>query len=280
MTFLRKKRRRFNEGMKRIGPNSLFISMIILTVLITSVSGCSQEKKHKVLTFFFTGVPPLEDEQEDELEGDKSAQAPKQPPTTVAVYTHPVTAANLCNECHQTAGNFALFGGRTRTASFQKGAMSPGPLVVDRKELCIKCHKDKSAAETLTDGLWLHPTSANGECYACHDPHQSTHPYVLIEEPAKICTPCHKEAEMMDKVKDKEAHRLPSDCLSCHNPHLGKDRALLTKDYKEVKHTVGPIPGLPSSPELPRNLPGGGSSRKKGNKVPSLGNTVVMSGSV
>jgi hypothetical protein len=68
---------------------------------------------------------------------------------------------------------------------------------------------------------------------------------------------------MMAKVKDKEAHKLPSDCLSCHNPHLGKDRELLTKDYKEVKHTVGPIPGLPSSPELPVSLPGGKSVGKK-----------------
>jgi hypothetical protein len=66
----------------------------------------------------------------------------------------------------------------------------------------------------------------------------------------------------MNKVKDKEAHRLPSDCLSCHNPHLGKDRALLTKDYKEVKQTVGPIPGLPNSQGVPGNLPGGESAEK------------------
>jgi predicted CXXCH cytochrome family protein len=248
--------------MRVVKPHRLFACAIILAVLATFISGCSKETKHKVLTFFFTGVPPPGEEKKDELEKDRSAQAVEQTSTIVTVYTHPVTAANLCSECHQTTANFALFGRRTRTASFQKGAMSPGPLVVDSKELCVTCHKDKSASEVLTAGLWMHPTSAKGECYACHDPHQSTHQYILLEEPAKICTQCHKEDEMLVKVKDKEAHKIPSDCLSCHNPHLGKDRALLTKDYQEVKHTVGPIPGLPSSQALPRELPAGSSVSK------------------
>ena len=248
-----------NREMRLAGPHRLFVCVLILAVLSTFISGCSGETKHKVLNFFFTGVPPLGQEKEDELEKDASAQAPEQAPTIVKVYTHPITAANLCNECHQTLANFALFGRSTGAASFQKGAMSPGPLVVDRNELCIKCHKDKSASEALTAGLWMHPTSAKGDCYACHDPHQSTHQYMLLDEPAKICTPCHKEDEMLAKVKDKEAHKLPSDCLSCHNPHLGKNRALLTKDYKEVKYPVVSIPGLPSSQALPRELPIGSS---------------------
>lgn len=249
--------------MKVVKLKRIFIAMLTLTVLTTSISGCSKEKKHKVLNFFFTGVPPLEEEKKDELEKNKSARKPSQAPTVVTVYTHPVTAANLCSECHQTTANFSLFGRGVRTTSFQKGALSPGPLVVDRNELCVTCHKNKSAAEALAAGLWLHDTAVKGDCYACHDPHQSQNRYLLLAEPDQICIPCHKEAEMIDKVKDKEAHRLPSDCLSCHNPHLGKDRALLTKDYQEVKYTVGPIPGLPSSPELPGNLPGGKSAGEK-----------------
>jgi predicted CXXCH cytochrome family protein len=238
----------------------IFIAMLSLTVLATSISGCSKETRHKVLTFFFTGVPPLEEEKKAEVEKNKSAKEPRPVRTVVTVYTHPVTAANRCEVCHQTTANFSLFGRRTRTASFQKGAMSPGPLVMDRKELCVSCHKNKSAPEALAAGLWLHDTAAKGDCYACHDPHQSQHRYLLLAEPEQICIPCHKETEMMDKVKDKEAHRLPSDCLTCHNPHLGKDRALLTKDYKEVKQTAGPIPGVPSSPELPGKLPEGNSA--------------------
>jgi predicted CXXCH cytochrome family protein len=251
-----------NREMKVARLRRIFIAMLALTFLTTSISGCTKQTKHKVLTFFFTGVPPLEEEKKDEVEKNKSATEPIKVPTVVTVYTHPVTAANLCNKCHQTTANFSLFGRRTRTTSFQRGALSPGPLVMDRKELCVSCHKNRSAAEALAAGLWLHDTAAKGDCIACHDPHQSQHRYVLLAEPEEICIPCHKEAEMMNKVKDKEAHKLPSDCLSCHNPHLGKDRALLTKDYKEVKQTVGPIPGLPSSPELPGNLPGGKSAEK------------------
>ena len=251
-----------SREMRVVRLDRLLLCVLILAVLTTFISGCSKETKHKVLTFFFTGVPPVEEENKDELEKDTLAKEPNQAPVVVTVYTHPVTAANLCNECHQTTANFTLFGRGTRSASFQKGAMSPGPLVMDRTELCVTCHKDKSASEALTSGLWLHPTSAKGECHTCHDPHQSTHKYILLEEPAELCIPCHKETEMMAKVKDKEAHQLPSDCLSCHNPHLGKDKLLLTKDYKEVKHPVGPIPGLPSSQALPRELPAGSSVSK------------------
>jgi predicted CXXCH cytochrome family protein len=236
--------------------------MIVLTLLTASISGCSQETKYKVLTFFFTGVPSPENEKKTDLEKEQTAEAPvevEQAAPVATVYTHPLTAASLCNECHQTTANFRLFSQVPRPANFQKGGMSPGPLVVDRERLCVKCHKDKSATEVLPAGLWLHPTSAKGECDACHDPHQSTNPYMLLESDEKICTQCHKEDEMLAKVEDKKAHRQPSDCLSCHNPHIGENRLLLTKDYKEVKHPVGPIPGLPDSQPLPKDFEEGGS---------------------
>jgi predicted CXXCH cytochrome family protein len=56
------------------------------------------------------------------------------------------------------------------------------------------------------------------------------------------------------------AHKEPGECLTCHNPHLGKDRKLLTKDYKEVKQTVSILPGLPGFPAVPDNLPAAGSA--------------------
>jgi predicted CXXCH cytochrome family protein len=252
-----------SREMRVVSLDRLSLCVLILAVLTTFISGCSQETKHKVLTFFFTGVPPPEEEKKSEVEKDKApeaAQVEKEVVPQVTIYSHPLTAAGLCSQCHESTADFTRFGGRGRRVIFRKGSgPSPGKLVVDSKKLCVMCHKDKSASEALTAGLWMHPTSANGDCKACHDPHQSTNPYVLIEKPENICTQCHKEDEMMAKVIDKEAHRQPSDCLSCHNPHLGKDRVLLTKDYKEVRHPVGPIPGLPSSQALPRELPAGSS---------------------
>ena len=142
--------------------------------------------------------------------------------------------------------------------AFRKGMVSPGPLVRPRQELCLRCHKDKSAAEALAKGLRLHPTSAKGDCYACHDPHQSTIPYMLLKKPQQICIPCHTDPKIMELA----AHKQPGECLTCHNPHLGKNRLLLKKDYKEVKHPVGSEPGLTKFQAVPKGLPIEGSTTK------------------
>jgi len=208
-----------------------------------------------MLTVFFTGVPPLEEDNNGEKEKDDTLKDMKQTAPKVIVYTHPLSAARLCNQCHLSTGNFAMFGQKASANYFQKGVPSPGKLVVPRKELCIKCHKDKSDAKALREGIWLHTTAAKGDCHKCHDPHQSKNRYMLLDKPRQICIPCHKDPKIMELA----AHKEPGECLTCHNPHLGKDRKLLTKDYKEVKQPVSPLPGLPAVPD---NLPAGGSAIK------------------
>ena len=245
--------------MKDKRSNELLIHLLMAGVLITAVAGCDRHTKHKVLTFFFTGVPSLEEEKKAALEKDKTPQLEEEAAPLPTFYSHPLTASRQCNLCHQTTANFNMFGGRAeRSVAFRKGMVSPGPLVMPRNELCISCHKDKSAAEALTQGLWLHPTSAKGDCYACHDPHQSTSPYVLLESPQQLCIPCHTDPKVMELA----AHKEPGDCLTCHNPHLGKNRLLLKKDYKEVKHPVGSVPGLPELQVVPKGLPMEGSTTK------------------
>jgi predicted CXXCH cytochrome family protein len=245
--------------MKDKRSNGLLIHLLMMGVLITAVAGCDRHTKHKVLTFFFTGVPSLEEEQKAALEKDKPPQLAEEAAPLPTFYTHPLTASRQCKLCHQTTANFSMFGGRTtRAVAFRKGMVSPGPLVRPRNELCIKCHKDKSAAEALALGQRLHPTSAKGDCYACHDPHQSTNPYMLLETPQQICIPCHTDPKVMELA----AHKQPGDCLTCHNPHLGKNRLLLKTDYKEVKHPVGSVPGFPELQAVPKGLPIEGSTTK------------------
>jgi predicted CXXCH cytochrome family protein len=145
-----------------------------------------------------------------------------------------------------------MFGQKAAANFSQKGQPSPGKLVVPRKELCLKCHIDKSEAKALREGIWLHTPAAKGDCLKCHDPHQSDHQYLLLEAPRQICIPCHSGP----KVLELPAHQEPGECLTCHNPHLGKDRRLLTKDYREVKQPVSPLPGFPAVPD---NFPAGRS---------------------
>jgi len=242
--------------MKAAYSNRFIIDLIMATVLIALLSGCDRQSRHKVLTVFFTGVPPLEEEKNAAIEKDKTPQTEEKPAPPPKRYEHPLTASRQCSVCHQSTGNFNMFGRKqSQPAAFRKGMTSPGPLVRPRQQLCIGCHKDKSAAEALARGLRLHPTSAKGDCYACHDPHQSTNPYMLLENPQQICIPCHQDP----KIKELAAHKEPGGCLTCHNPHLGKDRKLLTKDYKEVKQPASTLPGFPAAPD---NLPTGGSALK------------------
>ena len=58
--------------MKAGNPNSLFVGLITVTIIIAVVSGCDRQSRHKMLTVFFTGVPPLAEEKKGETEKDKT----------------------------------------------------------------------------------------------------------------------------------------------------------------------------------------------------------------
>ena len=246
-----------DREMKAATPNRFFVCLILVTVLIAFLSGCDKQSRHKWLTVFFTGVPPLEDESHAKAEKDTLPQPEDEAALPPKLYKHPLTASSQCNRCHQSKANFSIFGGRRQQpVAFRKDMVSPGPLVRPREKLCIECHKDKSATEALGRGLWLHPTSARGDCYACHDPHQTTHPFMLLENRQQICIPCHKDPKVMELA----AHKEPGECLSCHNPHVGKNRKLLTKDYKEVRQPVSTLPDPAGFPAVPDDPAAGGSA--------------------
>ena len=240
--------------------NGLWIRMLLVGVLITAVAGCDRYTKHEVLTFFFTGVPSPEEEKKAEAEKAKALKAAATEKKAISkpkLFSHPLWAAGRCDQCHRSSANFSVPGTKKRSpAVFQKGMVSPGPLVVPRPELCIRCHKDKSVATAKKEGLWLHNTPAKGECQKCHDPHQSTQRYLLLETPRQICIPCHKDPKIMELA----AHKEPGECLTCHNPHLGKDKKMLKKDYKEVEHRLRLSPDLPGAEAPPGGLPKRGSS--------------------
>lgn len=225
--------------------------MIIVVVLFLFSSGCSKNTKHKVLTFFFTGVPTLEEierqKQEAEEKRKKKEELKKQSELQIAktsevpsktkevalkpkIYVHAPYAAGRCNGCHRsTSENFTMFRSKQTSSTFTKGGGKPGVLLAPRKELCIKCHDHLSPDKASSSGLWLHTSAAKGDCNACHEPHQSTYPGILLEKPEEICRECHSNEKIMN-IPD---HRKPGECLDCHNPHLGINRLMLKKDYME-----------------------------------------------
>jgi predicted CXXCH cytochrome family protein len=266
---------------KRQPPNKRLIHLAIIGVLIFGLSGCSVQTRQKVLTFFFTGVPTIEEraqkkraaEEEkkkkiEEIKKKKQLEAlrakngslpeeitkGKEGEPEFKLYSHTPYADGLCSQCHRSQrarANFRAFGKTAVIPRFEKGGGMPGVLIAPRKKICIKCHEFMSVEKASKKGLWLHTPAADGDCTTCHDSHQTNYPNVLLEKPAKICLKCHSDENMME-IKD---HNEACVCLDCHNPHLGVNELMLKEDYQEEKY---PVMASPASSDAKEVLPESG----------------------
>ena len=160
--------------------------------------GCSATSRHKALTIFFDGVPPLKTA--DTGPGQQAAAttigAPSRP---VAGSEHGPYAAKMCNACHE--------GGATNA------------LIAPNDELCFRCHTIK------LDKTFIHGPLASGGCLFCHDPHSSRYPYLLVSESGSFCLGCHDLATVA-KIEGHGA--LNENCTTCHDAH-GSDAKYLLK---------------------------------------------------
>lgn len=217
------------------------VYMLLALGVAASLTGCDPQSRHRALTFFFTGVPPLEEEKPVKKSNDQlpspAAEVLPQPAAkgAGALFSHPVWVAGICAPCHESTGVFRTPGvKKTAATAFTTGGGKPGRLTLAKKEICTQCHKDKTPQRAANDNLWLHDTAAKGECLACHDPHQSNYARNLLQPPSIICLPCHQKGAFLTTP----AHRRGETCLSCHNPHIGINKNLLTAEYKEIKIPV------------------------------------------
>lgn len=231
-----------------------------LVVAVVLLGGCTRETRHEVLTFFFTGVPPLESpaetvpqpqgtgggktpppaERGSRFTVESKQQTSSKPPVKPQYYSHRVWLEGQCDACHQGSKLFlfqtpAATGTAQSERVFFAGGGMPGPLKSSADKLCSGCHVDKTGLRAIRDQLWLHNPTAKGDCLACHDPHQSKHSGVLRKPAEQICQPCHTDAALAALPTHRYNDR---PCLACHNPHMGKDRNLLSKDYQEEKQLV------------------------------------------
>jgi len=160
--------------------------------------GCSATSRHKALTIFFDGVPPLD--------APLAEKGPLVTATTIGVPSkqntgseHGPYAAKLCNACHE--------GGATNA------------LVAPNDELCYRCHTIK------LDRMFIHGPLASGGCLVCHDPHSSRYPYLLVSDSGSFCLGCH-DRETVARI---EGHGEPNEnCTTCHEAH-GSDVKYLLK---------------------------------------------------
>ncbi len=191
---------------RRVASRLLMLSVTAVAVVVTTAA-CSRVLTHRVLSFLYDGVPPLESGiPQPEVEvSEASAEVVEGEPSgrrevLKKFYSHPAYRNNLCGGCHDAKGGRLL-----KTA---------------RQGLCQTCHPDKPAKKKFVHG----PVAVNG-CLACHRYHKSMYPKVLITDAQSLCYSCHVTEEL---VTDKHHATIEEKrCIDCHDAHGGDDRFFL-----------------------------------------------------
>jgi len=189
-------------------------------------SGCTAEKKYKVLSFFFDGVPDPNAPAVD-LNASVAVDERGKP---VHVVLHKPYADNNCAVCHGSAKEFSDF---TKIPS----------------TVCITCHTKIPNQYPIMHG----PVSAV-ECNWCHTPHESQNDHLLKIASPDVCVQCHEPALLPAKVPE---HLLAErSCLDCHFAHGGQKHGFLRPVFLSnattapttppaTGPTTAPISGVP-----------------------------------
>lgn len=176
--------------------------------LASSLAGCNPAARHRILAFFFDGVPPLGSQQVQKEQSDMQL-AQRRDGSGVSESEKQVWFVHEprkdCTNCHVRG---------VQSISSSAGLIAPIP------ELCFRCHTDFLASE-----LFVHGPVAVGECLFCHENHKSRIPGLLRKEEPELCYECH------EILKSEPMPGHPSDpnqqCTQCHDPHTGSDRRFL-----------------------------------------------------
>ncbi|MDH3519176.1 MAG: cytochrome c3 family protein [Myxococcales bacterium] len=176
----------------------------LVGALALAGTGCATpEQRHRLLSFFFDGVPPLhpaEPAPEALAAGGTAQRGPVV--AAVIVSVHDPFADKDCDLCHAAFSN---------------------TLREEKQSLCWSCHDVDDFS-----GDVIHPPVAAGYCVGCHSPHRSQFQHLLLRTEAELCTYCHDSRDL----SPGEAHRdvEGEDCRRCHEPHASDAAYLLRQD--------------------------------------------------
>ncbi len=232
------------EGFEMVFIRKALKHIFVLAVIgaVPMLMGCQSHSGKSLLSFLFPEEKPTTEVEKSPdkpvtVTGPEKKNASEEPP--YLLISHKPYIERRCAECHKDASAFTtpIFG-VDWDGIFRKGGGMPGQLTLPVKELCLKCHKDLTVDWAKERGLQLHKTAAEGDCIQCHVPHQGRHPHRLVAVGDHLCVRCHNAEDKTGVPKCVREMQVTAPCLSCHNAHLGRSKALLQKDYKEAKHTV------------------------------------------
>jgi predicted CXXCH cytochrome family protein len=186
---------------------------ILVLAGILLLCACTPEKKYRVLSFFFDGVPNPAGESklsDNSTETEKTiaaevgemrrrAQLAKgEADKEVYKSQHPPYVKRKCSSCHDKT--------------------SRNMLTASKAKLCFNCH-----SRSKFKGQYVHGPVAGGACLMCHLPHNSKLSYLLSKSTPALCLQCHEK----ECFPAREHTDGVTDCLKCHLPHVGEDPMFL-----------------------------------------------------
>ena len=180
------------------------VGLTLVVLFLAFILGCDEVEHHKVLTFFFDGVPPLGREGLEEGLVYLDSQGSAQRPPTAVWYAH--GPRSDCTLCHAERG--------------QRGFSPQTRLIVPVPKLCYGCHTNYTVSASFVHG----PVAA-GQCLFCHNPHRSKIKHLLRESEPQLCYLCHDKS-MIESIPGHSAE-LSAACATCHSAHASSIRYLL-----------------------------------------------------
>ena len=179
-----------------------------LAVMFLLLASCDEVERHKALTFFFDGVPPLRTETPQARTSGLKDNRGADKALAKAWHIHePVKNCTLCHGVQRRAGSARKI-----------------QLVAEVPQLCYTCHKEYSALET-----WVHGPVATGNCLLCHEPHKTQNEFLLRKPVPELCYQCHEEQAI--RLIEKHAEESYRRCIDCHEGHAGTTRSLLRQTF-------------------------------------------------
>ncbi len=126
---------------------------------------------------------------------------------------HDSAFEDKCEVCH----------GESKKHVRAPGKNAFGKVKIKLSEICLSCH------DNFKFKKFIHQPLLQGDCTACHNPHDSLHKYQLIAEGTALCFQCHDSS--INKNKYLHGPSAMGGCILCHDPH--------SADYKSNLKAYG-----------------------------------------